>query len=148
MSEYTFEFEVYKISKAENNIVSSRSYFNNLEKHYSDKFQALLLDQVHTHTSNSSYRRLLVNLNELESLMADTLTSLGDFVLVMKIYIPEIDKGIYYDIDSLQNIVIYRSDSDKKSQNNPSLFFANTTTLLEFSVNRKTEYVRIGSEPL
>ena len=148
IKDYTFEFEVYKMSKAENNTVSSRSYFNNLEKHYSDKFQALLLDQVHTHTSNSSYRRLLVNLNELESLMADTLTSLGDFVLVMKIYIPEIDKGIYYDVDSLQNIVIYRSDSDKKSQNNPSLFFANTTTLLEFSVNRKTEYVRIGSEPL
>jgi|GEM_PF-1559451 len=80
--------------------------------------------------------------------MAETRTSLGDFVLVMKIYSPEIDKGIYYDVDSLQNIVIHRSDSDKKSQNNSSLFFANTTTLLEFSVNRKSEYVRIESEPL
>jgi len=48
--------------------------------------------------------------------MAETRTSLGDFVLVMKIYSPEIDKGIYYDVDSLQNIVIHRSDSDKKSQ--------------------------------
>lgn len=146
--DYTFEFDVYKTSKAENNTVSSKSYFNNLEKLSSDKFQALLLGQVHTHTSNSSYRRLLVNLNKLESLMEETRLSLGDFVLVMKIYIPEIDKGIYYDVDSLQNIVIYRSNSDKKKQNNPSLFFANTTTLLEFSVNRKTEYVRIGSEPL
>jgi len=80
--------------------------------------------------------------------MAETRTSLGDFVLVMKIYSPEIDKGIYYDVDSLQNIVIHRSDSDKKSQNNSSLFFANTTTLLELSVNRKSEYVRIESEPL
>jgi hypothetical protein len=145
--DFTFEFDVYKTSKAENHLVSSNSYFNNLERQFSDRFQSLLLGQIHTHNADSSYRRLLVNLNELEVLMEETKEKLGDFVLVMKIYIPEIDKGIYYDVDSLQNIVIYRSDQGQGAQKAPSLFYENTTTLLEFSVDRKTKYVRIGAEP-
>ncbi|HKL14985.1 MAG TPA: hypothetical protein VJ915_05085 [Balneolaceae bacterium] len=145
--DFTFEFDVYKTKKAENNTVSSKSYFNNLERKFSDKFQEILLGQIHTHNADSSYRRLLVNLNKLQALMEETKQKLGDFVLVMKIYIPEIDKGIYYDVDSLQNIVIYRSNTGKMDENAPSLFYANTTTLLEFSVDRKTKYVRIGTEP-
>lgn len=145
--DFTFEFEVYKTEKASEQTVSASSYFNNLEQHYSDKFQELLLSQIHTHNTDSSFRRLLVNLHELNLLIEETQEQLGNFVLVMKIYIPEIDKGIFYDVDSLQNIIIYRSDETETKQQAPSLFFENTTTLLEFSVDRKTKYVRIGSEP-
>lgn len=145
--DFTFEFEVYKTQKASEQSVSDKSYFNNLEQHYSDKFQKLLLSQIHTHNKDTSYRRLLVNLNELYSLIDETQDRLGEFVLVMKIYVPEIDKGIYYDVDSLQNIIIYRSDQNESQKKVPSLFFENTTTLLEFSIDRKTKYVRIGAEP-
>ena len=146
--DFTFEFEVYKTGKASEQTVSSKSYFNILEKKYSDRFQALLLGQIHTHNTDTSYRRLLVNLNELYALIEETQEKLGDFVLVMKIYIPEIDKGIYYDVDSLQNIIIYRTDEKATKGKVPSLFFENTTTLLEFSVDRKTKYVRLGTEPV
>jgi hypothetical protein len=145
--DFTMEFEVYKTSKADDNTVSDRSYFNNLEQDLSDRFQKILMGQIHTHNTDSSYRRLLVNLYELESLIDEAKKKLGDFVLVMKIYIPEIDKGIFYDVDSLQNIIIYRTDEKGSKQNTPSLFFENTTTLLEFNVDRKTKYVRIGAEP-
>lgn len=145
--DFTFEFEVYKTSKANKDTVSAKSYFNNLEKQYSEKFQTLLLGQIHTHKTDTSYRRLLVNLNELYALIEETKDSLGDFVLAMKIYVPEIDKGIYYDVDSLQNIIIYRTDEQETKEKVPSLFFENTTTLLEFSVDRKTKYVRLGTEP-
>ncbi|WP_340102638.1 esterase/lipase family protein [Rhodohalobacter sp. 8-1] len=145
--DFTFEFEVYKTEKASEQTVSNQSYFNNLEKHYSDQFQKLLLSQIHTHIKDASYRRLLVNLHEMDLLMEETRDQLGEFVLIMKIYIPEIDKGIFYDVDSLQNIVIYRSDEKESAQKVPSLFYENTTTLLEFSVDRKTKYVRIGEEP-
>jgi hypothetical protein len=88
-----------------------------------------------------------VNHNLLKDLIEETRDKLGDFVLIMKIFVPEIDKGIFYDVDSLQNIVIYRSDEHEMKQQSPSLFYENTTTLLEFSVDRQTKYVRIGSEP-
>ena len=42
----------------------------------------------------------------MESLIEETRDRLGNFVLIMKIYVPEIDKGIFYDVDSLQNIII------------------------------------------
>lgn len=106
-----------------------------------------MLCQIHTQNTDTRYRRLLVNLNELDALIEETQDSLGDFVLVMKIYIPEIDKGIYYDVDSLQNIIIYRTDEKETKEKAPTLFFENTTTLLEVSVDRKTKYVRLGTEP-
>lgn len=145
--DFTFEFEIYKANKAEAGLISSRSYFNNLERLFSDRFQSLLLNQVHTHSQDSSYRRLLVNISELQKLIEETKEKLGNFVLIMKIYVPEIDKGIYYDVDSLQNIVIYRTDEDHTNDDIPTLFYANTTTLLELHVNRKTKYVRIAKQP-
>jgi hypothetical protein len=63
----------------------------------------------------------------------------------MRIFIPGIDKGIYYDIESLQNVVIYRSESQDNGA--PSLFFENTTTLIEFKVNRETSYVTLSEKP-
>lgn len=147
VSDFTLEFEVYKIQKAGDTIVSNQSYFNNLEQSLSDEFQEILLNQIHTHSKDSSYRRLLVNLNKLNRLIEKTQESLGDFVLAMKIFVPEIDKGIYYDLNSLQNIIIYRSNVDEKKSGLPSLFFGNTTTLLELKADRKTKYVRINKDP-
>ena len=145
--DFTFEFEVYKTSKADRGTVATGKYFNQLEQHFSDRFQHLLLGQIHTHKTDSSYRRILVNHTLLRNLIEETRNKLGDFVLIMKIFVPEIDKGIFYDVDSLQNIVIYRSDEKDSKQQSPSLFYENTTTLMEFSVDRQTRYVRIGSEP-
>lgn len=147
VTDFTLEFEVYKIQKAGDTIVSNQSYFNNLEQSLSDEFQKVLLSQIHTHSKDSSYRRLLVNLNRLKNLIKKTKESLGDFVLVLKIFVPEIDKGIYYDLNALQNIIIYRSNTDSKGSDMPSLFYGNTTTLLELRVDRKTRYVRISKNP-
>lgn len=146
--DYTFEFDVYKVDKAEAGLVSSQSYFNNLERDYSSRFQSLLLSQVHSHTHDSSFRRLLVNINLLNKLIEETRERLGEFVLIMRIFVPEIDKGIYYDVDSLQNIVIFRTNEKDTKEKVPTLFYANTTTLLELHINRKTKYVRIAPEPV
>lgn len=147
VSDFTLEFEVYKIKKAGDTIVSSQSYFNKLEQALSDEFQKVLLSDIHTHSKDTSYRRLLVNMNRLNHLFDKAKEKLGDFVLAMKIFVPGIDKGIYYDLSSLQNIIIYRSDTDHKSSDLPSLFYPNTTTLLELKVDRKTRYVRISKDP-
>lgn len=69
---------------------------------------------------------------------------LGPFVLSMKIFVPEIDRGIYYDLNSLQNVVIYHSEN--KDIGTPMLFYGNTTTLVELKVKRQTSYVRISKD--
>ncbi len=145
VDDFTIEFYVYKASKADKNLVDERRYFNRKEEELSTRIHRELMREVHTHSKEKSYRRLLVNLENLNALLAKAKEELGEFVISMKIYVPEIDKGIYYDLDSLQNIVIYRSDGGDGDA--PSLFFGNTTTLIELEVDRRTSYVRIGRDP-
>jgi len=145
VDDFTIEFYVYKAEKSDENIVADNKYFNQKEKDLSDDIQKLMLGNIHTHGSNSSYRRLLVNLDDMSEFMVKAKERIGEFVISMKIYVPEIDKGIFYDTDSLQNVVIYRSD--RSDSNQPSLFFGNTTTLVELMVDRKTNYVTISKHP-
>jgi len=147
IEDYTLEFCVYKVEKASNQLISEQTYFNKTERRFSDRFQKILLCEVHTYSKNPSYRRLLVDIDHLGELVSETREAMGDFVLIMKIFVPEIDKGIYYDIDSLQNIVVYSSTEKSDDSEYPNLFYSNTTTLLELEVNRKTRYVRIGKNP-
>lgn len=145
VSDYTIEFYVYKAEKAENDLIEKKRYFNQTEDRLSREFHKLLISEIHTNTVDPSYRRLLVNLDKVNDLIEKTKEELGPFVLSMRIFVPGIDKGIFYDIESLQNVVIYRSESTKNGV--PSLFFDNTTTLIEFKVNRETSYVTLSEKP-
>ena len=146
VSDFTIEFSVFKAEKADKNLVDGRKYFNNSERELSQKFQRELIGQIHTHNKDSSYRRLLVNLDNLSDLIEETKEKIGEFVISMRIFVPSLDKGIFYDLDSLQNLVIYHSDEQTDSKT-PDLFFENTTTLIELKVNRRTSYVRIDKNP-
>lgn len=145
VDDFTIEFYVYKATKAENSQVDDRKYFNRAEEELSTLFHREMLCEIHTHSKAKSYRRLLVNLDNINALIERAKEELGEFVICMKIFVPSIDKGIYYDLDSLQNVVIYRSDGNDSGA--PSLFFDNTTTLIELEVDRRTSYVRIGRDP-
>jgi len=145
VDDFTIEFYVYQSEKSEENIVADKKYFNQKEQGLSDDIQKVMLGNIHTHSTNSSYRRLLVNLDDVAEFMDKAKERIGEFVISMKIYVPEIDKGIFYDTDSLQNVVIYRSVITDNTQ--PSLFFGNTTTLVELMVDRITNYVTISVDP-
>lgn len=147
VTDYTIEFDIYQSEKAEDKLLPGQKYFNQKEQAFSEKFQREIMHQVHTHSKDSSYRRLLVNIDRLQQLIEQTEEELRKFVLVMNIYVPEVDEGIYYDLDSLQKVVVYNSDESNGKNGLPSLFYANTTTLLELRVNRKTSYVRISKNP-
>jgi len=145
ITDYTIDFYVYKVDKIDGNIIGNNRYFNKKEERLSKKIHDVLVSEIHTHSKDPSYRRLLVNLNEIYQLIGTANEELGPFALSMKIFVPKIDKGIYYDLHSLQNVVIYRSDIT--DTDTPELFFPNTTTLIEFKVNRKTKYVTLGKNP-
>lgn len=142
--DFTIEFYVYKSAKEEERLIGNKSYFNQTEQILSEEFHRVFTREFHTHTKDSSYRRLLVNMADMSELIAKAKMQLGPFVLSMKIFVPGIDRGIYYDLDSLQNVVIYHSEN--KDVGTPMLFYGNTTTMIELKVNRQTSYVRISRD--
>lgn len=142
--DYTIEFYVYKSAKEEERLIGRERYFNQTEQQLSEEFHRVFTREFHTHSKESSYRRLLVNMADMSELIEKAKMQLGPFVLSMKIFVPGIDRGIYYDLDSLQNVVIYHSDN--KDVGTPMLFFGNTTTLVELKVDRQTSYVKISKD--
>lgn len=113
-----------------------------LEDSLSFELNTLLSKEFHTHSADSSYRRFLVDLNELDKLISTAKSSLGDIVLSMKIHVPEVDRRIRYAVDALQNIVFY--DSRQEDYHNKKFFFPNTTTLIELKINRINDCVTIS----
>ncbi|MCH8547613.1 MAG: hypothetical protein LAT80_01985 [Balneolaceae bacterium] len=146
VTDFSLEFFVYQAEKAENGLVDSRRYINQTEDRLSRELERLMLGEIHTHTKDSSFRRLLVNLTRMEAFIEKAREELGPFVMVLRIYVPGVDKGIYYNLDRLQNVVFYHSEKDL-SDGLPSLFFENTTTLIELEVDRRTSYVKVSTEP-
>jgi len=143
--DFTIEFYVYKSTKEDQRLIGRERYFNQTEQSLSEEFHRVFTREFHTHSKDSSYRRLLVNMTDMRELIEKAKMQLGPFVLSMKIFVPAIDKGIYYDLDSLQNVVIYHSENEDEG-GTPMLFYSNTTTLIELKVNRQTSYVRISKE--
>lgn len=140
--DYTIEFYIYRSAKAEYRLVGKERYFNQAEQVLSEEFHRVFTKEFHTHSKDSSYRRLLVNMADMNELITKAEMLLGPFVLSMRIFVPGIDRGIYYDLNSLQNIVIYQSDN--REAGTPMLFYGNTTTMIELKVNRQTSYVEIS----
>lgn len=121
-------------------------YFNQAEDGLSRELELLMLCEIHTHTKDSSFRRLLVNSMRMKAFIEKAKRQIGPFVRSLRIYVPGVDKGIYYDQNGLQNVVIYQSAADENSRT-PLLFFDNTTTLIELEVDRRTSYVRVSRDP-
>lgn len=144
VTDYTIDFYVYKAVKAEKNLIESTKRSSKKEDDLSKEFHNALIKEIHKQSVDPSYRRLLVNLDEVDHLIEKGRIELEDFVLSMRIFVPSIDKGIYYDLNSLQNVVIYSSVPSVEKA--PSLFFENTTTLIEMKISRKTRYVSIGTK--
>jgi hypothetical protein len=79
-------------------------------------------------------------------LLTDAAVALGtDVVLTLRVFVPAIDKGIRYDTDRLNHIVLF--DSSEKAGRAPTLVYDNTTTLLELRINRLNDYVTVGTAP-
>lgn len=113
------------------------------EQDWTRKVNEVLLGEIHTHSKDPSFRRLLVDVDAVRRLLRQAQKDLGeDLVLSMRVYVPRVDKGIYYNIDRLQNIVLYDA---AEQQDRFALFYENTTTLVELRVDRANTYVTVGT---
>ena len=141
--DFTVEFFILKASRTTGHIVSQNS-MTAKEEELSDRVQDLLTEDFHTNSQNSSFRRFLIDLRKVQSLLKEAKKSLGTHItFTMRIYVPDIDKGIRYNTENLQNIVLYHSKDPAPF----SFFYENTTTLVELKVDRQNTYVSISTSP-
>lgn len=111
----------------------------------SDEISAEITREFYTYSQAPSYRRFLVNNDEVRRRLKKLSKETGKEVLLsIKLHVPAVDRGIFYDTTMLQNIPIYKlSDGDSDSL---SVFFPHTTTFFEFEVNRSNSYVTLNLE--
>lgn len=156
INDFTLEFFLLKKAdkQIENFAVMGKSVQNieDEEQEWSMLFNRLITMDFHKHTVDPSFRRFLVDLDKMSSELSRAKQSLnGEIILTMKISVPRIDKGIYYETDNLQNIIIYDSSKPESTGGSGSsggltFFYPNTTTLIEMKVNRANKYVTVGLE--
>jgi len=113
----------------------------------SDEISYTICDEFHEYSNDASYRRFLVDNDKVREKLKAVKKLVGeDVLLAIKLHLPKVDNGIKFQSELLENIVIY--DPDHKYEQEPAIFFANTTTLLEFRVDRLNNYVSVGNDPL
>lgn len=147
--DFTVEFFILKENRRNDGLVSDKRLSNDEQK-YSEEAHKIITSEFHTHSVDASYRRYLVDVEEIVHLLQDAEKKVGgNVVLSMRIYVPKIDQGIVYDIRSLQNVVLYSLNGEISSEDrkhSPRFFYPNTTTLIELKVNRSNSYVTIGQD--
>jgi hypothetical protein len=142
--DFTVEFFIVAAHKQADSIITHKQ--TQAESQQSDKMNRLLLGEIHTHTRDASFRRLLVNLREVREALVEAEKILRTpVVLSMRLYVPDRDRGIRYDVKTLQNIVLH--DPNRASPSAPTFFYPNTTTLIEMCVNRVCDYVSVKTTP-
>ncbi len=133
VTDFNIEFFVYAKPKSATAVIR-REALSVQEVTWSMALHREITKEFHTYMRDSSYRRFLVDLQAVEHLLKQASRELGPVVLAMKLYVPAVDKGIYYDNHALQRIIIYDPQIPKGQV--PQLFYPNTTTLIELRVNR------------
>lgn len=145
VEDFTVEFFVVASDKQRHHTIPRQP--NQTEAALSEQMNAILLAEIHTHSRDPSYRRLLVNLREVKEKFEEAERVLGKpAVLTMRLYVPDRDRGIRYDVKTLQNVVVHDPVASAASDS-PVFFYENTTTLVEMCVNRLCDYVTVGKTP-
>lgn len=145
--DFTVEFFIYKSNKKETDRIITGAKATTSETSFSEQIQAIFSAEAHPYTNDPSYRRFLVNVQAVDTLLAKAVKALkSDVVLSLKIHIPSVDKGILYRTEDLQNIILL--DTGNPGNNLLQFFYDNTTTLVELRVNRFNSYVKVGIHPI
>ncbi|MCK5218977.1 alpha/beta hydrolase [bacterium] len=142
--DYTVEFFIMKAGRGPGQLIS-RQTMTRKELIHSRKAHAEMTAEIHTNSQDTSYRRLMVNIEKIKAVLKAAQQDMrAGVVLSMRMYVPDSDKGIRYANKNLQNIILYNHCGEAPDQ--PSFFYPNTTTFMEIKVDRYNIYVKIGRE--
>jgi hypothetical protein len=142
VTDFNLEFNLLKCERIGDHLVlKDRRRFSGKEEELSARLQAIMSEGFHTNGKDPSFRRLLVNLTELYSLLEEAKTTLkSEVAITVRIHVPNVEKGIRYRTDRMQNVLLHASNQKKDL----SFIFPNTTTLIEMRVDRFNDYVKVG----
>ncbi|CAI2718925.1 hypothetical protein [Nitrospina watsonii] len=144
--DFNVEFFVFRPNRMSRKGLADDSQLDKQEKEFSQEVNEILTRSFHTNQTDPSFRRFLVDLEEIRVFMTKVEEALGAKpALSMRVHVPKIDDGIQYETKSLQNIVIHDASGTLKPPKN--FFYENTTTFIELRVNRFNNYVHIGVKP-
>lgn len=150
IGDFTLEFFICRASREQDGVITRDARLSLAEQDLSDEANRIITREFHPHSVDPSFRRFLINLDELKALIEKakgpvSAGGLGEAAaLSMRVYVPRVDQGTEYAIDKLQNIVLVSTDEKRAG---PSFLFENTTTLLELRVDRRTSYVTLATKP-
>ncbi|MDP2496405.1 MAG: hypothetical protein Q8W44_00295 [Candidatus Palauibacterales bacterium] len=112
------------------------------ERELSNSVNRRMTAHFHTYSRDPSFRRALVDVAGVEELLPD------GHVLAMRMYVPRVEDGIYYDTDHLRDVVVHDpSGEDGADGGSPSFLHPDTTTLVQLRVDRVTDYVTVDTRP-
>jgi pimeloyl-ACP methyl ester carboxylesterase len=147
VDDYHLEFNIWRKNKLRPTYsggprhIPKGSVMTREEERKTASLDALLDDNLHTHSQDSSLKRYLMRPDKVRSQVGK------DHVLTIRIDADSGDRSIQYKTELVDNILLY--DPDPLWNIKP--FFANTTTLLDVSINRgidpKSPMVRVGRKP-
>ena len=92
----------------------------------SSKLDAMLRASAHRHGRGHQYRRFLLNVDEIATLLTD------DHVLTFTIVAYTGDKNVQYATEHVNDVVVHPQDHE----GSPSLFFPDTTTQIDVTLDR------------
>ncbi|MFD2405116.1 hypothetical protein ACFSVK_03850 [Azorhizophilus paspali] len=145
VTDFSLEFSLLKFERIiDHLVINDEKTFSENEERLSARLQSIIAAGFYTNRQDPSFRRFLVNLADLNALLDEAKELLGqDIAITVRIYIPDVEKGIRYEIGRLQNVLLYTSNKDRHDNDRPSFIFSNTTTLIEMKVDRYNHYVVI-----
>ena len=137
--DFTLEFFVRRADRADedNQVLRRTSSSTKKERELSEEANKRMCGEFHTYRGDSSFRRMLVDIAAVAPLVPE------GYLLAMRLHVPKIDRGIYYDTANTQDVVIWEPGAGE----GPTFFYPNTTTLVELVVDRRTDYVTVGTSP-
>lgn len=145
--DFTLEFSVHRrgretgIGDAGLGAAPGPRMLTRRERELSKRANRLMTAHFHTYRRDPSYRRTLVDVAAVEEMLPE------DHVLAMRMYVPEVDDGIYFDTDHIRDVVVHDPAAEDGADGVPRFFCPNTTTLVQLRVDRVTDYVTVGPEP-
>ena len=149
VKDYTIEFFIYKYDKKylkNGEVIKKRLSMK--EIYWGGEIHRYLTDEFHKNSTDPSFRRFIVGVKGFGELLKSCCQDLSsDIVLSVRIHVPRIDEGIYYDTKKLKNIILLKTENRKIPRDNIFFSYPNTTTLMELKVNRSTKYVTVRTKP-
>lgn len=130
--DYHLQFNVWGRSRViDRRVTVPTTKMNRREAELSAQLDAMLQKNGHSHSQSHEYRRFLVSPNKIAELLG------SEYVITISIAADSGDDDIYYRTDVFENQLVF----DPLDPGEISMFFNNTTTLIEVNIDRYSTLV-------